>query len=130
MKKHFRMAALAATAALGVAPMPLTQAAAQGYPGYCNGQMRGVQFYSTSETVNNVTTFTYWVTLQNLTNGNVTYAVGFEDWGVANRATGTQYATASRAAMELRTRLGTQTGGRAMTSASTQQYTRVYCRAA
>lgn len=135
MRKHILMAALAASTALGFAAAPVTEAAAQGYPSYCEGRLQAASFYSTVSATSTNSTTSFWLILQNTTRNDVNFAVAFNANQANNRPNGTHFTKLGPWGTSQSILLGRQTvhnptGSGALTLSDLPRNTRVVCRTA
>jgi hypothetical protein len=133
MRKQILMAALAASTALGFAAAPVTQAAAQGYPSFCQGVLQAASFYSTVSATSTNSTTSYWLILQNTTRNDVNFAVSFNAHQATNRPNGTHFTKLGPWGTSQAVLLGRQTvhnpsGSGALSLSDLPGNTRVTCR--
>jgi len=133
MRRQILMAALAATTALGLAASPVTRAAAQGYPSFCEGKLQAASFYSTITATATSSTTSFWLILQNTTGNNVIFAVTFNAHQVNSRPNGTHFTMLRPWGTSQSILLGRQTvhnpsGSGALTLRDLPGNTRVTCR--
>lgn len=131
MRKHILMAA---SAALGFAAAPVTQAAAQTRSSYCEGRLQASTFYSTNGAAGSTqTTTSFWVLLQNTTRNEVNFAVNFLAPQLTNRPNGTVFTKLGQFGTSQPVLLGRQTTYSHMQSqvlplSALPENTRVTCR--
>lgn len=94
MRKQILTAAVAVTITLGLATVPVTQAAAQwSLISFCNGALRPSTIQTTTDVSGGRTTVTYWVSMVNMTPNEVRFSLSYVGFLLTNRANGTELVT-------------------------------------